>query len=145
MRIKTVKYQLSHLPLVRYIWGISHHTSAGEHSSVTVKLMPVCLLLVSEVLLPLQVMWESVDLWHQNHFHGKVHLYLMRVRTVLSLPLPFMGHTLKSKQVSRHLVPLAIQVRRDYASKYVNHLKELGSVCSMWCIWHVCSVIVYRY
>jgi len=55
----------------------------------------------------------------------------MRVRTVLSLPQPFMGHTLKSKQVSQHLVPLAIQVRRDYGSKFVNHVKDLGSVCSM--------------
>jgi len=50
------------------------------------------------------------------------------VRTVVSLPLPFMGHTLKSKQASRHLAPLAIQVRRDYASKFMNQLKELESV-----------------
>lgn len=71
----------------------------------------VWLLLVSEVLQHHQAMLESVDLWHQNHFHGRVRLYLTRVRTVLSLLLSFMGHILKSKQVSRHLVPLAIQVR----------------------------------
>jgi hypothetical protein len=87
----------------------------------------VWLSLVSGVLLHLQVMLGWVALWHQNHFHGKAHPHLTRTRTVPCLLLSFMGHTLKSKQVSQHLVLLAIQVRWHCTSNFINSFTNRGS------------------